>query len=186
MAFLAVHICQIIMRKEINIPCLLATEKIIVYKISGKSMMPMLVPNRDLVIIKSVEPNEIFAINDVVLYFNNKDNLVLHRIVEIKDDNTFVLLGDNCSYKEYDVDRNRIIGKLSSFKHYGIHYTLTNPKYQEYVCLLRRKENLRMKKKAVYDFIVYHVGKYIPTSKLPVFKHLLRRAILCKYQDIRY
>ena len=131
----------------------------ITYKIEGKSMMPMLIPNQDIVTIQKRKTKQYFE-NDVVLYWK-KDKLVLHRIIKVLPNNQYVLLGDNCSKKEYGITEKNIIGVLSSFRHNGEHYNISNIAYQNYIKKLRNCEKLRIRRKFIYDLISLHLN-YLP------------------------
>lgn len=77
----------------------------------GTSMYPMLRDRRDTVIIRPVE--ERLKKYDVPLYRRGKD-YVLHRIVKVTP-NGYVICGDNCLHKEYQVTDEQIIGVLKGF-----------------------------------------------------------------------
>lgn len=110
----------------------LELEGIITYKIKGKSMEPMLRSNIDLITIQKLTPYDILYENDVVLYKHN-NLLILHRIIKISKYNEYTILGDNCSLKEYGIKKNQIIGRLVSFTRNGVHYTMDNPIYLNYI-----------------------------------------------------
>ena len=120
----------------------------ITYKVLGKSMEPMIVSNRDIVTVKRKSDGVKLYENDVVLYRQN-GKLILHRIVKIQPNGEYVILGDNCSRKEYGILENDIIGVLTSFKHNGVHYEVTDQKYVEYIKRLRNAEYTRTKRKLI-------------------------------------
>ena len=63
----------------------------ITYKVSGKSMEPMIFPNKDIVTIKrKVNSTKLYE-NDVVLYYQ-RGKLTLHRIVEVLPKGKYVML----------------------------------------------------------------------------------------------
>lgn len=148
----------------------------ITYKIEGRSMEPMIIPNRDLVTIRSISTNDRLEENDVVLY-RKKAKLVLHRIVSISDNDTYVLLGDNCSKKEYGISRDVIIGVLISFLHNGKFYDCHDKSYLDYVSRLREDEVRRTKHKLVYDLIVSKL-EFLPPRLLLKIKKILRSVLL--------
>ena len=149
----------------------LATFGIVVYKVKGKSMEPMLVPDRDIVTIKRLADSKLSE-NDVVLYYR-KGKLKLHRIVGIKEDGLFVILGDNCSGKEYDICRENVVGVMTSFVHNGVHYQAYDKAYLKYVRTLRENEGIRIKKKHIIDFVSWHL-RFLPTQMLASLKAVLR------------
>lgn len=148
----------------------------ITYKISGKSMEPMLLPNRDLVTIIKRTDNIELSENDVVLY-REKGNFVLHRIVEIRKDGELVILGDNCSKKEYGIYKEQVLGVLKSFKHNGVHYEVTDDKYVEYIRQLRETEFKRTTRKLIYDILVIHLH-FLPTNIYFTLKKLLKHYLV--------
>ena len=77
----------------------------------GNSMYPMLRNRRDVVIIQPVieKPGKY----DILLYRRGKD-YVLHRIVKVMPAG-YVICGDNCLNKEYQVKDCQIIGVLRGF-----------------------------------------------------------------------
>lgn len=170
--------------KNVGIAQTLALEKRITFKVSGKSMLPMLIPNRDLITIKFLEDDELLSINDIVLYYNHRNKLTLHRIVNINN-GLYCLLGDNCSKKEFDIKKSDIIGKLVCFKHRGIHYELNDIKYLNYVSYIRKNELKRMKSKFIYEIIVQVLSKLIPVKLLDQHKHILKRIIIWGQRDLK-
>ena len=157
-----------------SIEYLLNSKKFVVYKIEGKSMEPMLLPNKDIVTIRKKE-NENCKENDVVLY-RKGNKLILHRVIQVLPNNKYVILGDNCSKKEYGIFDKDILGILVGFKHNGKHYELNDPKYQEYVGELRRIENWRIKKKFIYDIILWNI-RFIPLKTLTTMKSMLKKIL---------
>lgn len=141
-------------------------------------MEPMIVSNRDLVTIRRKNNNERFVENDVVLYWQ-KGNMLLHRVVQVKSSGEYVVLGDNCSRKEYGIFDNNIVGVLVSFKHKGIHYEVTDKRYKAYVSCLRRNQWWRMNRKLVYDFIIRHMS-FAPDKWQQAIKSILRKIVVKK------
>ena len=74
-------------------------------------MYPMLRNRRDTIVIKPVKNR--LKKYDVPLY-RRGDKYVLHRIVKVTSEG-YVICGDNCLYKEYEVKDKDIIGVLSGF-----------------------------------------------------------------------
>ena len=171
------------MSSQIPIPItkLLEDEEFVTYKVMGKSMEPMIRHDHDLVTIRRKRVGEHFHENDVVLY-RQKGILTLHRIVDCLPDGKYVLLGDNCSKKEYGISNEIIIGVVTSFKHNGLHYDIKDTRYLEYVQHLRLTERKRMRRKLLYDILVQHLGFLHPhlLTKIKSFlnKHLLLHSIL--------
>ena len=163
---------------QMTIENVLRTEKMITYKVVGKSMEPMIIPNKDLVTIRAKDSDESFSENDVVLY-RQKGKLTLHRVVSVQAGGEYVLLGDNCSVREYGVKESDILGVLISFKHNGSHYDVLDPRYLKYVHEIRAKERNRIVRKRVYDIIVQHLG-FLPNGLKIRVKTLLKKLIVYK------
>lgn len=159
-----------------SIEQLLLDDGVVTYKVKGKSMEPMIIQNKDIVTIRKIHAGENYQVNDVVLY-HQKGHLVLHRIVEIQQDGRYVILGDNCSRKEYDVKDSDIIGKLKSFKHNGKHYDLNDTQYTQYVEILEKTQKIRMIRKLLYDIIIQHLN-FLPSSFYDKLKVMLKGIIV--------
>lgn len=83
------------------------------YTCKGISMLPMLRQRRDILVIKKKGPERLKKY-DVALYIRPPHDYVLHRVVEVRDDD-YIILGDNCLNKEYGIRDEDIIGVLTSF-----------------------------------------------------------------------
>lgn len=81
----------------------------------GVSMFPMLRNRRDTIVIKPVtkSSNVRLCKYDVPLY-RRRDDYVLHRIVGVTDTG-YIICGDNCLAKEFNISDEQIIGVLSGF-----------------------------------------------------------------------
>ncbi len=100
----------------------------LVYKTRGRSMLPMLRQNRDLVII---EPLKAPCIPQDVVLYKRKTDYVLHRIIFVRDD-VCLIRGDNTFALE-TVPKDRILGRLVSFIRNGTTYQVTDRRYLRYV-----------------------------------------------------
>jgi hypothetical protein len=155
---------------------ILVSEGTITYTVIGKSMEPMLRQNHDIVTIIKKEPNVRCSENDVVL-FKKKQKLVLHRIIEVLPDGRYNILGDNCAMKEKDVKEEDVIGIMTSFSRDGMKYYVTDDRYNNYIKRLRKNENLRMRKKYIYDALVWSL-RFLPNKFLVSIKTVARRVII--------
>ena len=106
---------------------ILARDGKLVYRIRGVSMNPMLVQNRDLVII-SVPAGRLKKY-DVALY-RRGDEHVLHRVIKVRDDG-YRIRGDNTFFLE-SVPDDAVIGVLTAFVRKGKNHSVTSRAYKAY------------------------------------------------------
>lgn len=105
----------------------------LIYRNTGTSMLPLLKQGRDFFIVEKVK-NRPLKKYDVVLYKRNPDKYVLHRIIKIKNEK-YVILGDNCIYKEYGISDDDIIGIMTGFIRKGRQHSTSELFYRLYsVC----------------------------------------------------
>ena len=95
---------------------------------SGVSMYPMLRDRKDIIVIRKKKTYQKY---DVVLYKRNNTYL-LHRIIALKD-KQYIIRGDNCLAKEYDIDESKVIGYLDECYRNDRKINLKGWKYQCYV-----------------------------------------------------
>ena len=103
------------------------------YRNVGVSMLPLLKQGRDIFTVRK-KTSERCRKYDVVLYRRPPDKYVLHRIIEVRD-NDYVILGDNCINKEYGITDDDIIGIMTEFVHKGKAYTVNDIRYKIYTVL---------------------------------------------------
>ncbi len=96
---------------------------------SGFSMYPMLRDRKDSVVIKTKSKYQKY---DVVLYKRN-NTYILHRIIKVLNQG-YIIRGDNCYFKEYDIDdSSKIIGYLDECYRGDHKINLKGWKYRLYV-----------------------------------------------------
>lgn len=96
---------------------------------SGVSMYPMLRDRKDTIVIQKKQHYDKY---DVVLYKRN-GMYILHRIIKVLDKG-YIIRGDNCLAKEYDIDdESKIIGYLAQCYRGEKKINLKGFKYQLYV-----------------------------------------------------
>lgn len=113
---------------EMHIEDVIKENGVYVSTTSGVSMYPMLRNRRDTIIIKPVAGR--LKRYDVPLYRRGKE-YVLHRIVAVKPE-SYVICGDNCMKKEYNITDQQIIGVLAGFYRDGKEVDMNGWKYQLY------------------------------------------------------
>ncbi len=102
----------------------------LVYTTVGISMRPLIKQDRDIAIIS--KPRERLKKFDVALYKRPNGQYVLHRVVKVLG-NGYVILGDNCISKEYNIKDSQILGVLTSLNRNGKEIDLNSFGYKFYV-----------------------------------------------------
>ncbi len=99
----------------------------------GHSMEPFIY-NGDNVTLKKFSE---YKKNDVILYRRVNKAFVLHRIYKVKKD-SFVLIGDHQTQKEYGITKDQIIAKVISYEKKGKTKYLKGFKYHLYLLIWNR------------------------------------------------
>lgn len=99
--------------------------------ITGTSMLPLLVWGRDTVELTKCENPQKY---DIIFYRRDDGHFVLHRIVG-KNENGFILCGDNQVQKEYGINENHIIAVVKSIARKGKTFSVDKFSYKLYVKL---------------------------------------------------
>lgn len=105
----------------------------LIYRNVGTSMLPLIRENRDLIIIEK-KGGERLKKYDVVLYKRANGQYVLHRIIKVREAD-YIISGDHCTYKEYGITDNQILGVLTAVVRDGKTIKTTNKKYLLYTHL---------------------------------------------------
>jgi len=100
------------------------------YSNVGISMLPLLKEGRDLFTVWK-KGRKRCKKYDVVLYRRPPNSYVLHRIIEVRE-NDYVILGDNCLNKEYGITDDDIIGVMTSYVHNGKKHSVNELIYRIY------------------------------------------------------
>lgn len=103
---------------------------------SGASMRPLLRTHKDIVVIKKAEHP--LKVGQVPLYQKaGVDKLILHRIIGIKDDKTYITRGDNTYHKEY-IAHSDVVGVMCAVYRGGKYIDCdTSKQYNIYVKINR-------------------------------------------------
>ena len=108
----------------------------------GTSMMPLLKQHRDLFTVRRKGSARCRA-GDVVLYRRPPNKYVLHRVVEVRK-NDYVILGDNCTNKEYGITDGDIIGVMTGYVRKGRTHTVKDRSYRIYKAYIMHTIPLRV------------------------------------------
>lgn len=84
----------------------------VVYTNRGDSMYPLIRSNGDIIIVKRKTFG--FKKYDVPLYKRDNGKYVLHRILKVNKDGTYVTCGDNRYTKEYGLTDDNMLGILTA------------------------------------------------------------------------
>ncbi len=110
----------------------LKTQDTAAFLTSGASMRPLLRTHKDIVVIsKASHP---LAVGEVPLYKKKSvEKLILHRIIGVTDDGTYIIRGDNTYHKEY-VPQSDVVGVMSAIYRGGKYIDCaTSKRYKRYV-----------------------------------------------------
>lgn len=119
----------------------LAAEKEVCFSPQGESMLPLLVPDRDSVVL--ISPPVKLKKYDLPLYRRTGGQFVLHRVVKAAKDGTYVMCGDNQFTREKGIKHNQIIGIVTSFSRNGKQVNVRNPIYKLYCVYIVKKRRLQ-------------------------------------------
>lgn len=130
-------------------------------KTVGDSMSPMLVQERDTVIIKA----PVFPLKkyDVPVY-RRGDGYTMHRIIKVKKNGDYIICGDNRTKKERDVTEDMIVGVLFAFYQDGKYVECTDPEYIRYSKKVCRSYPIRYTKH-LFERIVRKLGRVFKKKK---------------------
>lgn len=99
----------------------------------GVSMMPLLRQGRDLMVIEKKGPQRCKKYDAVLYKVGNR--YILHRIIRVRE-HDYVIVGDNCIYREFGITDDQILGVLTQVLRNGKRIDVqTDRKYRLYVHL---------------------------------------------------
>ena len=111
---------------------------------SGTSMLPMLRDRKDVVYLRKMERRA--KRYDVVLFRRYSGEYVLHRVVRIEPDGTYVLCGDNQVALERGVKQEQMLAVVEAFRRNGI--LIDCRRSILYCCYSRTWTNARLLRRA--------------------------------------
>lgn len=107
----------------------------------GDSMMPLLRQRRDIIHISKVEGR--LKKYDVPLYKRDNGQYVLHRILNVRE-NDYVICGDNRTGMEEGITDRNIIGVMTGVSRDGKFLSVNDKKYKLYVMLWGGRKSYRI------------------------------------------
>lgn len=96
----------------------------------GRSMLPMLRDNKDTVVLE--HPQGRLKKYDLPLYQLSDGTYILHRVVKVCSDGSYVMCGDNRIVYEYGIRDENIVGLVTEFTRKGKSYQCTDKRYKLY------------------------------------------------------
>ncbi len=142
---------------------LIAEDKEVILTARGNSMRPMVKNIRDAVILSAYKGGA--AVGDVILYERKNGSFVLHRIVEVCEDGSFVLMGDFQCVPEKGIKESQIIAVLSGIIRKNKKISCTSEKYQRYSRFWTKSRFVRRQ----YLRII-NLGAYFKIAVIRLFK----------------
>lgn len=114
----------------------LKTQDTVAYLTSGASMRPLLRTHKDIVVIS--KPAHPLSVGEVPLYKKKGvPKLILHRIIGVANNGTYIIRGDNTYHKEY-VPQSDVVGVMTAIYRGGKYIDCSSSKtYKTYVKINR-------------------------------------------------
>ena len=100
----------------------------------GVSMRPLLVQGRDSVVLRRKDGVPAKK-HDIAFYKRENGQFVLHRVMKIKKDGSYVMCGDNQFEMEKGISKEQIIGYVSDIYRGNKRFSIRSFKYRTYVFL---------------------------------------------------
>lgn len=119
----------------------LALGKEVYFSPKGTSMLPVLMPDRDSVILKA--PPKKIKKYDLPLYKRENGQFVMHRIVKKSKDGTLTMCGDNQFEREKNIKPQQIIGIVSALYRNGRLIKSSSPIYHLYCVFIVNTQPIR-------------------------------------------
>ncbi len=79
----------------------------------GNSMLPLIRNGKDRIKLAPCNPDEL-SCGDMILYKRNGGNYVIHRIIEILPDNSFIIKGDSQTWAEKGITTEQVFAKVTA------------------------------------------------------------------------
>lgn len=117
----------------------LAAGETVKFSPEGISMLPMLMPGRDSVVLSPVKAP--LRRGDLPLYQRKNGQYVLHRVISAGEQ--YTCCGDNQVDLEHGIEHGQVIAVVSSFTRKGKCISVDAPVYRAYCCLWMASRPLR-------------------------------------------
>ena len=100
----------------------------------GTSMLPLIVQTRDSVVLKR-NFEEAARKHDIAFYRRRNGQFVLHRVMDICDDGTYTMCGDNQTELEKGIEKDQIIAYVAGLYRKDKLVDINSGAYKAYVFL---------------------------------------------------
>lgn len=100
----------------------------------GTSMLPLIVQGKDSVVLKR-DFQHTARKHDIAFYCRDDGHYVLHRVMKIKKDGTYVMCGDNQTELEQNIRKEQIIGCVCEIYKGEKRVSVRSIRYRVYVLL---------------------------------------------------
>ena len=137
-------------KKSLSIEEVLEKDGVYISTTVGVSMYPLFQNRRDTIIVE--KPSGRLKKYDVPLY-KRGEQYYLHRILKVLPDG-YIICGDNCVTKEYDITDKEIIGVLKAFYRKNKYSTVDSFGYRVYSVLWSHTYLARKISKRIYSLFL--------------------------------
>ena len=130
--------------------------KTVSFRPGGNSMLPLIRPGEDMVVIKQAQDK--LKKYDLPLYRREDGTFVLHRVVGVKND-TYIMRGDNQNVREGDIKKEQILALAIGMYRNGEYISFSGVKYWIY-CRMRHFRQELSRVKRVLNFYAKKLKKF--------------------------
>ena len=117
----------------------------------GKSMLPLIVQDRDSVVLRRNKDSTAKK-HDIVFYRRKSGQFVLHRVMKIEKDGSYTMCGDNQTVLEKGIGKEQIIGYVSRLYKGKKERNIRSLSYRLYIffyCFMPFRKAIRFPKRAM-------------------------------------
>ena len=135
----------------------LASGKKVRFAPMGTSMLPMIRQNEDTVVLRSAPPR--LKKYDLPLYRRKNGQFVMHRVVGIAKDGSYIMCGDNQCVREYGITDRNILAVADGYYHGGSYISCGDKDYLRYCrrrVFMQKIRGFKAKIKSVIKRIIRH------------------------------
>ncbi len=143
----------------------LETNGSIIFTNRGRSMLPLLRQDRDVMVIDKRGPERLKKY-DAVLFRRDDGKYILHRILRLLEGGYYIV-GDNETGGEF-VREDQVLGVLRAVRRSGRTIQVTDPGYRCYVRLYRPVHRGLLRVKKVLRRIVVRCGRFVKRNILRI------------------